>query len=615
MNVFNRIRQALAAGNDPRGPRFIISRNYQIGIPFPQYDRRRPFRILRYLERQHLLQRGMLRRPRPISLKRLRQVHDPAYLQALQEPAAMESILGFRLAPGAQDGFLAFQRLMCGGTLLAARSALRRQDIAVNLGGGLHHAARDRGSGFCVFNDVALAISHVRELGHDFPILVVDLDLHDGDGTRAIFADDPTVHTFSIHNRDLGPTTATAATTVALGGGVDDDKYLAAVRTLLPPVMARVQPGLVFYLAGSDPCVDDRLGDWRITSEGMARRDQLVINLVRPRPDTVTVPTVILLAGGYGPTAWRHGAAFFSWLLTGDSRLNIPLEMELPVDHYRRLARLMKHPGLLPREEAAARQEKTAPDDWGLTEADLGGAVAAGPASGAGLFLGIFSRHGLEMMLEETGLLERLRQRGFKQLALELGLDDPLGHTLRIVSGHRSPVVVMELKLRIVREAQTGGHDLLVVEWLLLQDARPDEKSAGRPLLPGQSHPGMGLLRDMAAVLIVATERLGLDGMAFTPSHYHLARLARPQGRFPDPADEARYLAIEKAVAGLPLREASSLVAAGRITDADSGAPVLWHPRQMIIPVAPALREELHGDDFRAAVTRAGRKLSFRLVD
>jgi len=614
MNIFDRLRQTIGLGINPAGPRFIIARDYQIRIPFPQYDRRRPFRILRYLERHHLLKPGMLRRPRPASLKRLHHVHDKSYLQSLQEPQAMEAILGFRIDAATQDQFLAFQRLMCGGTLLAARNALERHDIAINLGGGLHHAARDRGSGFCVFNDVAVAISHIRELDHDFPILVIDLDLHDGDGTRHIFADDPTVHTFSIHNHDLGDTTAVAATTVALGGGVDDDTYLAAVRTLLPPVVAAVKPGLVFYLAGSDPCVDDRLGDWRISSDGMGRRDRLVMDLVRPRPGQVDIPTVILLAGGYGPAAWRHGAAFFSWLLTGDSRLDIPLEMELPVDHYRRLARLMKHPGLLPGEQSA---DSATMNDWGLTEADLGTAGAGTPvgSADAGLFLGLYSHHGLEMILEETGLLERLRRQGFQHLALELDLADPLGHTLRIVSGQRAPLVIMEVKLRVARGEMDPAPDLMVVEWLLLQDARVDDNRSGRPLLPGQDHPGMGLLRDMAAVLIVATEKLELDGMMFTPSQYHMAHLARGQGRFPDPADEARYLAIEKAVAGLRLQEASAAVAAGRVRDANSGKVIAWQPRPMIIPVKDALRSELHADAYRAAVTRHGRGLSYRLAD
>jgi len=612
MNFLKRLHLNFGLGTNADGPRFIIGRDYQIRAPFPQYDGRRPFRILTYLEKRRLLKPGMLRRPRPVSVRRLLQVHDPAYVQALQEPLAMEAILGFGLDPKTQDEFLAFQRLVCGGTLLAARNALKRRNIAVNLGGGLHHAARAHGSGFCIFNDVALAINNVRETGHDFPILVIDLDLHDGDGTRSIFAADPTVHTFSIHNKDLGEVAATESTSIALGSEVDDETYLQALRKHLPPVIAACQPGLVFYLAGSDPCIDDRLGDWRITSEGMLQRDRFVMDLVRTGTGQEIIPTAILLAGGYGPTAWRHGAAFFSWLLTGSSSLDIPLEMELPVDHYRRLVRHMKTPGLLPHEQAPVTNDQ---DDWGLTEMDLGGATT-GPStghSGAGLFLGLYTRHGLEVTLAEAGLIRRLKQRGFNELGLELDLTDPLGHTMRLVAGHRHPVVVMELKLRVARKESATGYDLLVVEWLLLQDARPDEADAERPLLPGQQHRGMGLLRDMAAVLIVATERLDLEGLVFTPSHFHLARLARPQGHFADPVDQARFLAIEKAVKGMRLREASAAVAEGRLRDTHTDQPIAWQPRQMTIPVADSLREKFHGDTYGAAVKQAGADLSYRV--
>ena len=238
----------------------------------------------------------------------------PPILHSLEDPGALTPVLGFRLDAREADRFLCFQRLTCGGTLRAARSALYRRQVMVNLGGGLHHAEADRGSGFCVFNDVAVAIRSLRRQGFDRPILVIDLDLHDGDGTRAIFADDATVHTFSIHNRDLGQANAVADTRLALGSGVEDRQYLEAVRGHLPPVFADFKPGLVFYLAGSDPGVDDKLGDWRITLDGLLARDRLVMELVRPfAGNGPTIPTVILLAGGYGPLAWRHGAALFSW--------------------------------------------------------------------------------------------------------------------------------------------------------------------------------------------------------------------------------------------------------------------------------------------------------------
>jgi len=612
--MWNILKAWLTSGGRPPGPRFVIHRRYQIDITFTEYDSRRPFRILRYLRKRHLLQRGMLLRPRPVSLNLLQRIHDRQYIQSLENPGALEPILGMPLDLKSQDRFLCVQRMMCGGTLKAAHNALKRGNVAVNLGGGLHHAGLDKGSGFCVFNDVAVAVAFLRDRGHEIPILVIDLDLHDGDGTREIFADDPTVHTFSIHNLDLGQSRAVASTSVALGSDVDDDTYLAAIREHLPRVFASFQPGLVFYLAGSDPSVDDRLGDWRITMEGMLERDRFVMDLVRPAGAQDTAPMVILLAGGYGPLAWRHGAGFFSWMLGGTSKLDIPLELELPIDHYRKLARLMKHPDFLsdPKSTSAASNGKERvpePDnDWGLNDQDLGGAGVMPDTR----FLGIYSRHGIELALEESGLLERLRQLGFHALRVAMDLDDPMGHTLSILAGETERQVVVEMKLRVNRKLDPG-RNFLAVEWLLIQDVRSSFELS-RPLLPGQEFPGLGLLRDTAAVLIVACERRDLDGLVFTPTHFHLARMAQPMASFADPIHQARLAAMLHAVRNLRLNEAAGAVEKGLVVDDTTGDPVLWVPAPMIIPVALSLKDYYGSMEYESRVAEARREFHFRLT-
>ncbi len=612
--MFRRFKNLLTSGLRPPGPRFVIHERYQIDIPFPEYDSRRPFRILAYLRKRHLLRRGMLLNPRTVSLSRLQRVHDPAYIRSLEEAGALEPILGISVDLETQDRFLSFQRMMCGGTLKCAHNALKRKQVAINLGGGLHHASRDRGSGFCVFNDVAVAIAFMRDEGHDFPILVIDLDLHDGDGTREIFADDPTVYTFSIHNRDLGETAAVASTSIALGTDVGDETYLAAIRENLPQVFDSFQPGLVFYLAGSDPSVDDRLGDWRISTESLLERDRFVTDLVRPPSSLEPVPMVVLLAGGYGPMAWRHAAGYFSWLLSGSGKLDIPLDLELPVDHYRKLARLMKH-----RRRISEENRTSGPpgrpgrildpnDDWGLTEQDLGG-TGMMPDT---LFLGVYSRHGMELALEESGLMERLRQRGFKALRVSFDLDDPMGHTLRIQAGETDPQVVVEMKLRVNRQMQPG-RSLLSVEWLLIQDVSSSFELS-RPLLPGQQFPGLGLMRDTAAVLVVACERMDLDGMVFIPTHFHLASLAHPMAIFADPIQQARLLALRRAVRGLRLNEAARAVTDGQVIDENTGEPVGWVPAPMVIPVAADLVEYFGSADFEKLVGEARKGFHFRLT-
>ncbi len=601
--MWHRLRTWFNARLERPGPRFVIHDDYRASVPVGPYDPERPARIVSYLQKQRLLRRGMLRRPRPVSLKRLALVHDPAYLHALADPGAVTSILGTAVDGDAQDRFLAVQRLMCGGTLRAMGHARLTGCTAVNLGGGFHHAYRDRGSGFCAFNDVAVAIASLRRRGYAEPILVVDLDLHDGDGTRAIFADDPTVHTFSIHNRDLGDTKAVASTSVALGSGVDDETYLAAIHTHLPPVVAAVEPALVFYLAGADPALDDRLGDWRVTLGGLLARDRFVLGLLR---EECGCPVVVLLAGGYGPRAWRHGAALCSWLITGRSALAIPVEFELPIHFYRKLGRFMKEPG----RGGKRRRPAESPDDWGLTPDDVAGTLAGRESR----FLGRYSRHGIELALEESGLMDRLRSRGYRDLRLDLDLSDPLGHLLRIVEqddGERT--VLFELRLRIDR-AVLPGQTVLLVEWLLIQDAGGRYEMT-RPLLPGQQHPGMGLLRDVAAVLIVVCERLDLDGVAFTPSHYHLARMSHPAGCFADPEREGRYLAISRAVGHLPLDEAAAAVHGGRLEDEATGATLAWEPALVVLPVSERLKAWLEAPQRKKVEARAAGRLRPRLRD
>jgi len=600
--MWQRLKALMGLGSNGSGPYFIIHRRYQMDAPFLQYDQRRPFRILSFLESRHLLRSGTLRRPRPATIKQLQLVHDPDYLHSLEEAGALEPVVGFELDVKTQDKFLCFQRMMCGGTIRAARLATRKNDVVVNLGGGFHHASANHGSGFCLFNDVAIAIATVRQQGLDCPILIIDLDLHDGDGTRAIFDTDPTVHTFSIHNTTLGTDRAVASTSIELGSNVDDNTYLEAVKTHLPSVMEELQPGLVFYLAGSDPGARDQLGDWRISLGGMLARDRFVMKLVREENPKACV---ILLAGGYGNHAWRHGAAFFHWLLDGDGNIDVPLEMELPVGHYRRLTRLMKNPVLMADEQV--EETKNNDNDWGLQEDDLGmpGEV---PES---RFLGTFSRYAVEFALVEYGLMDRLLKLGFKELRVAIDLDDPLGHTLRVQTGGADPLVVMEIKLQVDRHSEPG-HAFLSIEWLLIQDAR-SRFEMSRPLLPGQKHPGLGLLRDTAAVLVVLCERLELDGLIFTPSHYHLAAISRPLATCSDPTTEGWFRAIQKAVSGKDLLRATLAIESGQVIDEATGQPVPWKPSRLIIPVSGDLKKLFSSKRFRDEVDRAACCYSFKV--
>jgi acetoin utilization deacetylase AcuC-like enzyme len=183
-----------------------------------------------------------------------------------------------------------------GGTVEAARHAFAH-GIAMNLAGGTHHAFADHGEGFCVFNDVAIAIRGMQRDGLIERAAIVDLDVHQGNGTHDIFAGDERVFTFSMHGGRNYPFHKVAGRLdVELNDGADDETYLTALADALPRVLRDARPDLVVYLAGADPHESDKLGRLRLTFDGLARRDAFVIERCRE----VGLPIAITIAGGYG---------------------------------------------------------------------------------------------------------------------------------------------------------------------------------------------------------------------------------------------------------------------------------------------------------------------------
>jgi len=599
MAFLRRLGRRLFAFLHPRRVRFVYSGRYLMHVSGIPLDPRRAENILTFLGQEGLLRRGDLRWPRLASLASLRRVHGEGYLDTLSEPGSLLRVVGLRIPDAEEDRFLAVQRAMVGGTMLATRLALATGWPAVNLGGGLHHAHRDSGRGFCAFNDVAAAIAQVREGGFGAPILVIDLDLHDGDGTRSIFAEDETVHTFSIHNQDWDDRPAVAATRLALGDDVEDATCLAALREHLPAVLRQLQPGLVFYLAGCDPAADDGLGNWKITASGMLARDCFVIEEVRKiRGD---IPLVITLAGGYGHQAWRYSARFFAWLLTdGREAVEPPSTEDITLARYRYQATFLDPAELTT--EPGSGGGKSAGDGWlgdlGLSAEDLLPGFGSGQRESR--FLSYYSTHGVELALERYGFLSQLRQLGYPHPTIEFQLDHPAGQTVRIFGDEDREDLLVELRVRRDRRSAPGS-ELLFVEWLLLQHPRGGF-TGGRPRLPGQAHPGLGLLRDVVALLVLICERLDLDGIAFTPSHFHLAAQSERYLRFLRPEDQARFQALVRATRGLRLSVATRAIAEGRVRDRKTGEVVPWKPAPMVVPVDPELKAKLEGEEYRQRV-------------
>jgi acetoin utilization deacetylase AcuC-like enzyme len=592
-----------------RGPclELVYSETYRLDLP--GYDPLRGERILSALDGAGLLDPRAVHRAEPASFRELRRVHSDVYLDSLSRPDALLRVFGLELPEVAAERALEAQRAMAGGTSLASRLALDSGRLAAHLGGGLHHAFADRGERFCIFNDVAVAIAGLRADGFAGTILVVDLDLHDDDGTRSIFARDASVHTFSIHNRSTSEIRAEAATVVEMGEGIGDRTYLAAIGAHLPRAFAAARPELIFYLAGCDPAADDAIGNWRISPAGMLRRDRLVIELARRRERRV--PVVILLAGGYGQQAWRYSARFFSSLRPGGRAVEPPTTAEVTLSRYRRLAWEARRRGDPRAEGGGGRQGGPAVEaDWELSLEDLQ-ANLTGPLRPHRL-LGACSRQQLELTLERAGLLERLRQLGFPRPLIELDLDHPGGETVRIRAAPHDGELLAEVRLRIDR-GSAPDLAMLRIEWLMLQNPR-EAFTPARPRLPGQEHPGTGMLRDVIALLVVACERLQLDGLLWVPAHFHTAAQGSRTSQFLRPADEGLFRALERAVDGLPLAAAVAAVEQGQLLDRATGAPFVWQPMPVVVPASERLRRQLESEEYRQLAEAAAAARVFDLA-
>lgn len=270
------------------------------GHPFPmgKYDA-----LHRILLGEGLIAKEDVVTPAEASWEDLARVHDPEYLQAVFNGTLPEKAVR-RLGLPWSPALLRRSRLAVQGTINASVFALK-EGLAGNLAGGTHHAFPDHGEGFCVFNDVAIAIRTLRAKGLITRAAVVDLDTHQGNGTAAIFEGDPETFTFSMHGAKNFPfRKERSSLDVELADKTDDAGYLAALEAHLPGVLVAAQPDIVYFLGGVDPAAGDRFGRLAVSEQGLYQRDHYVLETLKDQG----MPTVLVLSGGYASTA-EHTAA------------------------------------------------------------------------------------------------------------------------------------------------------------------------------------------------------------------------------------------------------------------------------------------------------------------
>ena len=535
-----------------------------------------------------------LRRPEPAPLAALLRAHDADYLEGLLLPGVLARIFGV-------DGWdrpivevWRSLRLITGGTLSAAQAAVAGAHRQLNHSGGMHHAGRARGGGFCAVNDVAVAVLDARDRGLRGPIVVLDLDFHPPDGTADCLRGAEDVWLGSISGADWGPLPGVDETVLPARPGPERgaEAYRSALRALLSRMPAR--PALAFVIAGGDVALGDPLGDLGLDEAAMRARDLAVIDALQG------APAVYLPGGGYGPRAWRAIAGLGLALATeGDAPVPEgidPLQLELD--------RVWQ--GLRPAELGAT--------PW-ISRDELSDLLGP-PDPAAGRLLGHYSPAGLELALSRYGLLDRVRRLGYDRFEVRLD-HTSVGERMQLIGRCPDTGPAEHLLVELVVERSPAGAlhpslsgPVLFVHWLTLRHPLAHFR-AGRGPLPGQEVPGLGMAREATALLSRVARRLDLLGVAVRPAYLHVAAAAHPAMRFVDPARQARFLALLDAIqaAALPLSEATRRLAAGQASL--HSAPYAWEPELMVRLAAEEERGPPAAWVEAVAATRAGLDFGF----
>jgi len=293
----------------------VFSSDYIYGLP--SVGEHQTFDIMRYKKiRDKLVLEGILHRrdilrPDLCSYENLRLVHTQKYIRALQDPQYASQLLHLDSVGLFYDSVLEYFRAVTGGTLLAAAYALKWNMPVFNLGGGYHHAHPERGEGFCLINDVAIAIQKFKQLNRGQKYIIIDLDYHQGNGNLLYFQDDPSVFTFSIHAASWVEIDRPHNKDILVPDNCDDQTYMRILEKELNSVCESFKPDAVFYIAGSDVYEKDALAGMKLTREGVLNRNLFVYRKVRK----AGIPLIVLAGGGYGQDSWEVYYDFIAYAL------------------------------------------------------------------------------------------------------------------------------------------------------------------------------------------------------------------------------------------------------------------------------------------------------------
>lgn len=275
---------------------FVYHEQYYLDWPDHVFPSEKFRLIHEQLIRGKVIQPSEIITPRRATEEEVKLVHRPDYLARMKEIARQDPQLGLMEfeVPVSQRVVEAFY-LATGGTIMAGELALKHKTGVMNLGGGFHHAFADHGEGFCLINDLAIAVRVLQKTGQIQKAMIIDCDLHQGNGTARIFQDDPRVFTFSIHQENNYPIKKKSDLDIGLPDFTGDKEYLDHLHKHIPVIIRQHQPDLIVYQAGADPYEGDQLGSLKITKKGLGERDRFIVESARD----ANIPIAVTLGGGY----------------------------------------------------------------------------------------------------------------------------------------------------------------------------------------------------------------------------------------------------------------------------------------------------------------------------
>ena len=274
---------------------FIYGDEYDLGWATHVFPTDKYRRVYDTLKSEGIAADGDFVQPRPATREELALVHDGRYLDELDALTESPMLAVLRFEAPLERRTLDAVIAATGGSITAVTEAVKKREVWVNLGGGFHHAYPAHGEGFCFINDIGVSIRTAQQADLVKQVLIVDCDLHQGNGTAKIFESDDSVFTLSIHQERLYPVKERSSIDIGLDNHTGDNEYIARLQDGLAAALESRTYDLLFYVAGADPFRDDQLGDLELTKDGLARRDELVFGTAQE----VGLPVVAVLAGGY----------------------------------------------------------------------------------------------------------------------------------------------------------------------------------------------------------------------------------------------------------------------------------------------------------------------------